>query len=115
MLAERAEKQVAVVTGVCEGPQSHSKQALIANSHLLAEKYTDCTFLFAKIGGLAALVNNPTQRPRRVLRDLEGQVKRARGPLTGRWCPTEDMKESSSALAEAVLSGERRPSLPAAK
>jgi len=38
---------------------------------LIAESYTGCTFLFAKVGGPAQLINDPKADPRRVLRLLQ--------------------------------------------
>ena len=41
------------------------------NPQLLAQQYTDCTFLFAKIGGLTQLVNDPTRDAKQVMRILQ--------------------------------------------
>ena len=38
---------------------------------MIAESYTGCTFLFAKVGGLAQLINDAKAEPRRVLRVLQ--------------------------------------------
>ena len=43
---------------------------------LIAESYTQCTFLFAKVGGLAQLINDPKAEPRRVLRLLQTMYDR---------------------------------------
>ena len=53
---------------------SHSEGASMLDNHnlaLLAQQYTECTFLFAKIGGLNSLVNDESRDPKQVMRVLQ--------------------------------------------
>ena len=43
----------------------------LSNPALLAQQYTECTFLFAKIGGLTKLVNDDKAEPKQVMRVLQ--------------------------------------------